>query len=304
MDAALVIFRGRQQQVKDDGGGVKGSRDRRQPQGVAVMHEEGQEADLQQQVDDADAHGHLRRPSVLAQVRVLVGARGVVGGADADEAHEVGQPQLFEQGADELWAGQREGQPVAAGLQLRDVRVALRVVDELVVGQVLQAVVVRAAEQGQHAEEVRGKVVEVAVAEEDVVNSLMGQAAQLVLAGPHEHDGHDRHGNVPGERQPRRRPPQVEGHRPADDRGEEQVRSSQVIQVRPVVRSPQLLQPFLQLRVLERLLPPGWKTHARHRKPRQGNKGNASPPQFTYFPSKSAGQERFAAGVFQPGPVR
>ena len=73
---------------------------------------------------------------------------------------------------------------MAARLQLRHVGVAVGVVDELVMGVVLQAVVIERAEQREHRQPVAGQVVESAVAEEDVVAGLVGERRQPVLARP------------------------------------------------------------------------------------------------------------------------
>ena len=82
-----------------------------------------------------------------------------------------------------------KSQPVAAGLAAATRRDRGGVVDELVVGQVLQAIMLRAAVQREHAQQIRRQVVEAAVAEQDVMHRLVGQTAQLVLSRADQEDG-------------------------------------------------------------------------------------------------------------------
>ena len=96
-------------------------------------------------VKNADAHRHLVRHPALLQVRVLVRGDGVVLRPDAHVAEQVGDPQLLDQRLDEDARPQRKGEPVAARLELRDVRVAVGVVDELMMGEVLQAIMLGAS---------------------------------------------------------------------------------------------------------------------------------------------------------------
>ena len=49
---------------------------------------------------------------------------------------------------------------MAVGLELGKVGVTLRVIDELVVGEVLEPIVVDACEEREHAEQVGGEVIE------------------------------------------------------------------------------------------------------------------------------------------------
>ena len=81
--------------------------------------------------------------------------------------------KLLQEGA----FAQREIQPVPARLQLRHVRIALRIVDELMVRQVLQPIMVRAGKQREQAEPVGSQLVQRAIAEEDVMHALVRQAA-------------------------------------------------------------------------------------------------------------------------------
>ena len=69
-----------------------------------------------------------------------------------DEAEQVRQPELLEQRREEDGFFDGKMQPMAAGLQLRDIGIAVRIVDELMMGDVLQAIVLRRAEEGEHAE--------------------------------------------------------------------------------------------------------------------------------------------------------
>ena len=80
-------------------------------------------------------------------------------------------------------------QPVAAGLQLRDIGIAVGVVDELVMGDVLQAIVLRRAEQREHAEPVGDEIVESRLLKQNVVRRLVSQPGELMLPGADEHDG-------------------------------------------------------------------------------------------------------------------
>ena len=66
---------------------------------------------------------------------------------------------------------------MAARLQLRDVWIALRIVDELMMGEMLQPIMMRAAVNGKHAAEVGGEIVEPAIAEQDVMGAFVGEAA-------------------------------------------------------------------------------------------------------------------------------
>ena len=151
-----------------------------------------------------------------------------------------------------LLTGKSSQWPLA--LQLRDVRVALGVVDELVMGQVLQAVVVRAAEQREHAQQVGREVVEPAVAEEDVMHPFMGQAAELVLAGPDKDDRQEADRHVPPEGPTCRRAVQVEPDGAADHQDEVEVSTAKVEKIRDVVALPQALQSRFESGVFEALL--------------------------------------------------
>ena len=73
---------------------------------------------------------------------------------------------------------------MAAGLQLRNVRIAVGIVDELVMGQVLQAIMLRGAEQREHAEEIGNQIVEEPIAKQNMVGGFMSQARKLMLACP------------------------------------------------------------------------------------------------------------------------
>ena len=55
---------------------------------------------------------------------------------------------------------------------------------------------VDAREQREHCEQVGREVVQVPVAEEEVVRAFVREAAELVLPGADEHDRHERHGHV------------------------------------------------------------------------------------------------------------
>ena len=93
---------------------------------------------------------------------------------------------------------------MTAGFQLRDVRIAIRSVDELVMGQMLQAVMVNAAEQWKHREQVGSEVIQFSMAKKSVMNAVVGKSAQLVLTRADENDGGQRNRHVPPERNVRR----------------------------------------------------------------------------------------------------
>ena len=160
-------------------------------------------------------------------------------------------------------------------LQLRHVRVAVGVVDELVVGEVLQAVVVDAAEQREHAEQVGREVVQVAVAEQDVVRAFVRQPAELVLPRA---DEDDRRAARPARSATTTAPSASRFSKnqtaPPMTSGEVQVRADEVPPVREVVRPPQVLQRGLELgvgRAISALrswwpwcaVPPSWRLEVR-----------------------------------------
>ena len=192
-------------------------RDHRQPERVAVPDQGRQRADLQQQVQDADAN---RRTSTASSPCAGTGScrcrRRCRGRECAMNRTRFGSHSCLSsvQRKARLPTGKSSQWPLV--LQLRHVRVALGVVDELMVGQVLQAIVVRAAVKREHAEQVGGQVVEPAIAKQDVMNRLMGQAAQLVLAGPDQEDREQPDRHVPPKRPPHRRAVEVEPDGSAD----------------------------------------------------------------------------------------
>ena len=70
---------------------------------------------------------------------------------------------------------------MAARLQLRNVRVAVRIVDELMVREVLQAIQLRRTEHRKHREDVGREIVQQPVFKQNMVYTLMREATQLML---------------------------------------------------------------------------------------------------------------------------
>src|SRR5262245_25601568 len=97
--------------------------------------------------------------------------------------------------------------------------------------EMLQTIVMGAAEQWEQAQEVRGELVEITTLEKDVVDALMGQAAELMLAGADENDGDHRDRHVPPERPVRRFTIEIEADSGPDNECEVEVGASEVIPV-------------------------------------------------------------------------
>ena len=79
----------------------------------------------------------------------------------------------------------REVEPVAAFLGLIEVRVALGIVDELVVGEVMQAERVGRRVDRGGAQPVRCDLAGSLVGKQHVVRTFVDRAAQLMLRGAH-----------------------------------------------------------------------------------------------------------------------
>ncbi len=139
---------------------------------------------------------------------------------------------------------------MAAGLELGDVRIAVRIVDELVMGQMLQAIVLGRGIEREHAEPIRDEIVPQPVFEERMVGRLMGEGGKLVLARADEHDRDHRHRHVPPRAPAFGRLNMVKPERQADDRGKIAIDADKVVNVREVIRLAKLLELFLDVRVL------------------------------------------------------
>ena len=251
MNATLVIPGGRydhqerhHRRVEDAG------RDRERPR--LIGGDERRHHDrLREQVQDADADDRLARLPAFLEIWVLVGRDGVVGGPDAHVADQAEEPELADQHLEERPLGDREAEPVAARLELRDVGIVGRVVDELVMGQVLEPIVMRRAVDREHAQIIGDEVVREPVLEEDVMRRLMRQPRELMLAGADEDDGHDRNRDVPGPGKAPAGPHLAEGDGETDDDGEVEPGADQPVEVRDVVGLADLLELFLDARVGE-----------------------------------------------------
>ena len=91
---------------------------------------------------------------------------------------------------------------MTALLQLRDVRIAHRIVHELMMGQVVQSVVKRRAEHRKRAQPLARQIVQVAILEQRVVHGLVGQVCQVMLQRTDEDDRHGEHWHVPSSESP------------------------------------------------------------------------------------------------------
>ena len=201
MHAALVKHRiGYHRQERDHTGPEDVGHDR-QKQRLLEIHERRQNGDLTEHVQNADADDDFVRFPALLQVRVFLGRNRVVGGPDAHVAEQADDRQLFEQGDEKRRLAHGEVEPVAAGLQLGNIRIVSRVIDELVMGEMLQAIVLRRPEKRKHAAPIGHEIVAEAVLEERVVGGLMGEAGELMLTRADQDDREKRDGNVPRPRQ-------------------------------------------------------------------------------------------------------
>ena len=91
----------------------------------------------------------------------------------------------------------RKVEPVVAFAQLADIGIALGIVDELVVRQVMQAEVVGCRQNGKRRQPVGRQLVELAVGEQHVVGAFVDGAAELMLRGADDGDGDKRRGHRP-----------------------------------------------------------------------------------------------------------
>ncbi len=224
-------------------------RHEREQQQVFRKNATCQHADQSEDVENADAHGRLVRLPALLEVRILVGRDRIVSGPYAHEAEQVGQPKLFEQRHQERLLINGEVEPVPAGLQLRHVRIALGIVDELMMRDVLQAVMLRRAEQRKHAEPIGHKIVPQAIAQQDVMRCLVSEPGKLMLPRANEEDREhsDRHVQPPG--------PVVAGVEckgAADDQRKVEVGAREIKEIGDVVGMAKLLQLLLDARIAER----------------------------------------------------
>ena len=131
---------------------------------------------------------------------------------------------------------------MAARLQLRNVRIAVRIVDELMVREVLQAIQLRRAEHRKHRENVRCQIVQQSVFKQDMMHALVCKATQLVLPDSDENQRQQPHENRPRpfDFTDPNRFKEPDGW--CDYRSQEQIRLDEVDPVRPVVGLPKLLQ--------------------------------------------------------------
>lgn len=138
---------------------------------------------------------------------------------------------------------------MAAGLQLRDIGIAVRIVDELMMRDVLQTIVLRGAEKRKHAEPIGNEIVPPAILQQNVMRRFVGEARELMLPGADQDDGDNGDRDVPPER------PIVDGVEPergANDEREIEVGTCEVEQVGNVIGLPKRLQLLLDARIAQR----------------------------------------------------
>src|SRR5437879_8652167 len=99
------------------------------------MREHRHQSGQGEKVNKADADWRLRLSPALPQIGVLAEVDRVLLRLRPEIAKEIRQPELFQQRLVEVSFGQREGAPVAVDLQLAEIWITHRVMDELVVGR-------------------------------------------------------------------------------------------------------------------------------------------------------------------------
>ncbi len=147
--------------------------------------------------------------------------------------------------------GHREILQPLAGPEVEDIRVAVAVIRELMMGEVEDAVKMRRGEDGVHAEEIADQVVRDPVPHQAEMARFMAEPGQAMLeaADHRDREGENRH--VPAPRDPPNRPIFREQDRPGDrDRQAEPVQG-EIAEVRDVVRPPQPVQLADQPRIVE-----------------------------------------------------
>ncbi len=124
---------------------------------------------------------------------------------------------------------------MAARFHLGDIRVALAVIDELMVGQVLDAIVMGVAQDWEHAKPVRNQLVEPAIAKQHVMAGLVAEGREAMLAGSDEHDSNGSQRDTPHPAQVQGDPVMVKGQCQTNGQAQKQVFASQVIPIRDII---------------------------------------------------------------------
>ena len=86
-----------------------------------------------------------------------------------------------------------------------------------------------------------------------MVHRLVGERGQVMLKRPDQQDAAKNHGQVPPGGKPTGNLIKAKPNRPADDRGDEDVRPQQEVPVGQVIGDAKLLELLLELRAGERL---------------------------------------------------
>ncbi len=162
-------------------------------------------------------------------------AHRAVAGARDRVAEEIGDPQLLQQRPQHLDVRDREVEPVIAFVQLADVGIALRVVDELVVREVMQPEVIGRRQDGKGREPIGRQLVELAVGEQHVVRAFVDGAAELMLRSADDDDGDERRRNRPPPRDLAGARRLDHPHRPGNRRRDDEVDARQMLPVGEIV---------------------------------------------------------------------
>src|SRR5262249_13785217 len=128
---------------------------------------------------------------------------------------------------------------LAAGFHELETRIALGIIDELVMGQVLQAVVVRNAQNRKHAQPVGGQLVEQPIAKKEVMAGFVAQGDQPVLTDADHEDGHSGDWKEPSPVNAPINPVLIKGDGDSCSANEEQVFTAEIEPVGPIIRAAQ-----------------------------------------------------------------
>ena len=133
--------------------------------------------------------------------------------------------------------GNRKIEIVAAVVELRAIGIAHRVVDELVMREVMQTELERRGVDRKCGEPIRNKLVELFIVEQDEVRAFVDDAAELMLRCSDDDDRDEGRRNVPPPAETRRGDEAIAPDRTGDRDDDHQINAPDVDEIRDSYRA-------------------------------------------------------------------
>ena len=188
-----------------------------------------------------NAHHPWRTHPLLVGIGILIRSDRAVARPRHDVLHEPDGIELPDHAEQQFVLRQRKIEPVARHLGLSKVGIAHRIVDELMMRQMMQTERVRRCVDWECREPIRNDLVLLPVGKEDVVRALVNASAKLMLEAADDDNGENRHRDGQPRTQSRRLRVMVRPERRHHRRNEDSVVGCEEFMVRVIVP---LLEPL------------------------------------------------------------